>query len=259
MTALLDVKNITVRYGSLTLLDDVSFTLNEGEWLMVCGPNGAGKSTLVGAITQGVPHSGETLYRGKNLKNVKPSETAKYIGVLQQSNSVGYAFSVEEVIRLGRYAHSRGFFAGRGQSGEDDETLVSAAIAKVGLEPFLKQSIMTLSGGELQRTFLAQVFAQNPQILILDEPTNHLDLVYQQRTFELIRGWLTEAPGRAVISVVHDLNLAKAYGTSALLLNRGKTVAHGNPAAALSAASLQTVYEMDVYKWMHTMLSQWED
>jgi iron complex transport system ATP-binding protein len=254
---MLNINNITVRYGSLTLLEDVSFTLGEGEWLMICGPNGAGKSTLVGAITQGVPHTGETLYLGTPLTRFKPAEMAKLIGVLQQSNAVGYAFSVEEIIRLGRYAHSKGFFAERNT--EDDETLISAAIAKVGLEPFLKQSVTTLSGGELQRTFLAQVFTQNPQILILDEPTNHLDLVYQQRTFELIREWLRDAPGRAVISVVHDLNLAKAYGTSALLLNRGKTAAFGKPSDALSAENLKAVYEMDVYKWMNSMLSQWED
>ena len=117
--------------------------------------------------------------------------------------------------------------------------------------------MLTLSGGELQRTFLAQIFAQNPQILILDEPTNHLDLVYQQRTFELINEWL-KTPGRAVISVVHDLNLAKAYGTSVLLLNHGKTVSHGTPNEALSAETLMSVYNMDVQKWMKTMLSQWE-
>jgi iron complex transport system ATP-binding protein len=193
---------------------------------------------------------------GKNVKKLKSAEMAQMVGVLSQSNNVGYAFSVEEVVRLGRYAHSKGFFSGR--SDENDDSYINDAIKKVGLEPFLKQSVLTLSGGELQRTFLAQVFAQNPQILILDEPTNHLDLVYQQRTFELISEWLN-TPGRAVISVVHDLNLAKAYGTSALLLNRGKVIAKGAPDEALSSETLQSVYEIDVYKWMRTMLAQWDN
>jgi iron complex transport system ATP-binding protein len=253
---MLEVKNLTVQYGSLKLLDDVSFTLDDGEWLMICGPNGAGKSTLVSAITQGAPYSGETLYMGRSVKTLKSAEMAQLVGVLTQNNNVGYAFTVEEVVRLGRYAHNKGFFAGR--SDKDDEIYVDSAIKKVGLEPFLKQSVLTLSGGELQRTFLAQVFAQNPQILILDEPTNHLDLVYQQRTFELISEWLN-TPGRAVISVVHDLNLAKAYGTSALLLNHGKVIAKGAPDEALSSEKLQSVYEIDVYKWMRTMLAQWDN
>ncbi|MFQ9449137.1 MAG: ATP-binding cassette domain-containing protein [Christensenellales bacterium] len=78
-----------------------------------------------------------------------------------------------------------------------------------------RASVLTLSGGELQRTFLAQVFAQNPQILILDEPANHLDLIYQKHIFSLIETWLRQ-PGRAVVSVVHDLSLARKYGTHAV-------------------------------------------
>ena len=73
--------------------------------------------------------------------------------------------------------------------------------------------MLTLSGGELQRTFLAQVLAQDPKLLLLDEPTNHLDLIYQKQIFALIGSWLRE-PGRAVVSVVHDLSLARSFGTS---------------------------------------------
>jgi iron complex transport system ATP-binding protein len=116
---------------------------------------------------------------------------------------------------------------------------------------------LTLSGGELQRTFLAQLFAQNPQLLILDEPTNHLDLVYQKQTFELIRKWI-EKTGGAVISVVHDLSLAKAYGTDALLLDKGQVIASGRIDKVLTSEKLSHVYSMDVYKWMNKMLSGWQ-
>ena len=123
---------------------------------------------------------------------------------------------------------------------------------------FASQSVLTLSGGELQRTFLAQLFAQNPRVLILDEPTNHLDLVYQKQVFELIAHWL-KTPGRAVISVVHDLSLAKAYGTRALLLNHGKTVQQGTLEEVFTPAHLNAAYDMDVSKWMRSMLSQWPE
>jgi iron complex transport system ATP-binding protein len=116
----------------------------------------------------------------------------------------------------------------------------------------------TLSGGELQRAFLAQLFAQNPRLLILDEPTNHLDLVYQKQIFEIVSQWL-KTPGRAVMSVVHDLSLARRYGTRAMLLNKGKTVAEGSIAEVFSRENLNSVYSMDVYDWMKTQLSQWED
>ena len=117
--------------------------------------------------------------------------------------------------------------------------------------------MLTLSGGELQRTFLAQVFAQDPQILILDEPANHLDLVYQKHIFSLIEQWLKE-PGRAVLSVVHDLSLAKRYGTHAVLISQGKCTAQGEINQVLTPENLRAVYDMDVYAWMNDMLQQWQ-
>ena len=117
--------------------------------------------------------------------------------------------------------------------------------------------VLTLSGGELQRTFLAQVFAQDPKYLLLDEPTNHLDLIYQRQVFALIKEWLAQG-NRAVISVVHDLSLAKKYGTRALLLDHGCMAAIGDTNTALNRDTLEKVYGMDVYAYMKEMLSQWQ-
>ena len=125
-----------------------------------------------------------------------------------------------------------------------------------GLKSLLNQSVLTLSGGELQRVFLAQLFAQNPRLLLLDEPTNHLDLLYQKQVFALIQEWL-KTPGRAVVSVVHDLSLARAYGKQALLLDRGKIKASGEINEVLNARNLDSVYSMDVYEWMRSKLEQW--
>ena len=121
-----------------------------------------------------------------------------------------------------------------------------------------RQSVLTLSGGELQRTFLAQAFAQDPKLLLLDEPTNHLDLLYQKQVFAILSDWL-KTPGRAVVSVVHDLSLARAYGTKALLMDRGRAVAQGRAAEVLSKENLREVYQMDVHAWMRKMLSQWDE
>ncbi|KPU42436.1 hemin import ATP-binding protein HmuV [Oxobacter pfennigii] len=251
---MLKVSDLTVRYGELTVTDKVSFSLKAGQWLMLVGPNGAGKSTVVSSISGGTSYSGNISVLGRNAKSYRPNELAKLVGVLSQSHSVGYGYTVEEIVRLGRYAHSPGLFAGKSQA---DDDAVAEAISRTGLEPFLKQSVLTLSGGELQRTFLAQLFAQNPKILILDEPTNHLDLQYQKEVFELIRDWLKE-PERAVISVVHDLSLAKAYGTQALLLHRGKTVSQGPISEVFSRENLHSAYSLDVYAWFKDMYGQWQ-
>ena len=166
---------------------------------------------------------------------------------------MGYAYTVEEVVGLGRYAYKAGFLSGRD---DDGKVRVERALELTGLTALRHASMLTLSGGETQRAFLAQVFAQNPQVLILDEPANHLDLKYQQHIFSLIQQWLKE-PGRAVLSVVHDLSLARRYGTHAVLMHHGKSVSQGKIGDVLTPDHLRQVYEMDVYAWMREMLSQW--
>ena len=250
---MLKAENITVRYGEHIVVDQLSFHLQEGQWLMLAGPNGAGKSTLIETISQGVSYTGSIRLDGRDIRRFKPSQLARRIGVLAQKNTVGYAYTVEEVVGLGRYAHTAGFLSARDDGGKDR---VEQALEMTGLQELRRANVLTLSGGELQRTFLAQVFAQDPQILILDEPANHLDLVYQKHIFSLIQEWLAQ-PGRAVISVVHDLSLARKYGTHAVLMNRGKCVAQGPTADVLTPDRLQDVYDMDVYQWMRDLLSQW--
>jgi iron complex transport system ATP-binding protein len=250
---MLEVKNLTVQYGNLKIVDDLSFQVLPGQWLMVVGPNGAGKSTAVSAIAQGIPYSGKVFFEGTDVSRIKPNTAARMFGVLTQNHSVGYSFTVEEVVRLGRYSYAPGLFS---TLGDEDQKKIDIAIGMTGMDPFRKQSVLTLSGGELQRTFLAQLLAQDPKLLILDEPTNHLDLVYQKQIFELINRWINDT-GRAVISVVHDLSLAKAYGTDAVLLSQGRLVSYGSVKNVLTPANLNAVYSMDVGQWMRGMLSHW--
>lgn len=252
---MLNVENMTVRYGENTIVKAISFDVLEGQWLMLVGPNGAGKSTIVNAIAQGVPYSGNVTFGGKDVRRMKPSEFAKNCGILTQTHNVNYSFTVEEIIRLGRYSYSGGLFA---KSSSNDDKAVEEAARLTGMLSLMQQSVLTLSGGELQRTFLAQLFAQNPKLLILDEPSNHLDLVYQRQIFELTREWLAHS-GRAVISVVHDLSLAKKYGTRALLLHNGRIEAFDTADKVLTRANLNTVYSMDVYAWMQSQITIWKD
>ena len=252
---MLQGEHITVRYGSFTVVEDLSFDLKEGQWLMLAGPNGAGKSTLIETIAQGTPYTGSVRWQGRDIRTLKAASLAQKIGVLAQKNNVGYAYTVEEVVGLGRYAYKSGLFSNRDDDGKE---AVEKALEITGLSGLRHASMLTLSGGEMQRVFLAQVFAQNPQVLILDEPANHLDLKYQQHIFSLIQEWL-EQPGRAVLSVVHDLSLARRYGTHAILLDHGKTVSQGLIADVMTPENLKQVYGMDVYAWMQEMLSQWQD
>ena len=248
-------EHITVRYGKRAVVDDLSFRLDEGEWLMLAGPNGAGKTTLIETIAQGTPYTGNIRWENEDIRTMKGNKLAQRIGILSQKNNVSYAYTVEEVVGLGRYAYKGGLFSGRDDGGKAQ---VTKALEMTGLTDLRHASMLTLSGGETQRVFLAQVFAQNPRVLILDEPANHLDLKYQQHIFSLIREWLKE-PGRAVLSVVHDLSLARRYGTHAILMDHGKSIARGEIREVMAPDTLQQVYGMDVYEWMREMLSQWQE
>lgn len=249
---MLDIKGVSVEYGKKRILDNISFDLKERRWLMIAGPNGAGKSTIVKALSRGCHYTGEILFEGTDIARLKASELAKKMGFLVQSHQVAYSFTVREVVALGRYAYSKNVFA----SSLCDSEKIEEAIRMTGLEGLEDRSVLTLSGGELQRTFLAQLFAQEPKVIVLDEPTNNLDLIYQKQIFELIEEWI-KVGERAAISVVHDLSLAKRYGTDALLLDCGRIVAKGPPEEVISDKYLNSVYSMDVSGYMRSILALW--
>lgn len=250
---MLKVKNLSVEYPGKKILDNVNFEVEEGDWIMIVGPNGAGKTTITNAIAQSLPYSGEILFQDKNLKNMKPIERAKNIGVLMQNHYVAYSFSVREVVSLGRYSYNKSIFD---THEEAEDSIIDEALLKTGMKKLEHQSVLTLSGGELQRAFLAQLITQNPQLMILDEPTNHLDMAYQEQTFDLIRDWL-KAGKRAAISVVHDLRLARMFGTKALLLKDGKVYDYGDIDEVMDREKLQEVYSIDVYEWMSRLNEKW--
>lgn len=252
---LLETEHLTVRRGGVTIVEDVSFSVAPGSWLMLIGPNGAGKTTLINAVSRAIPYSGAVRCMGRDARRMKSAEFARSVGVLSQTHAVGSAFTVGEVVRLGLYADTRGVFSSRREDGEER---VRRALEATGMTELEEHSMLTLSGGEVQRTFIAQLLAQDPKLLILDEPANHLDLVYQKQIFALLAEWL-KGEGRAIISVVHDLSLARAYGTHALLLNGGQTVAYGAAAEVFVPERLNEAYSMDVAGWMRGLLGQWND
>lgn len=251
---MLEVEKISVSIENKPLLREVSFALQENEILMVIGPNGAGKTTLIKAMMENIRHTGKSFLHGQDIALIPKAQLARQIGVLTQSHSQQFSFSVYEVVSLGRYAHQQGMFS---RLSSEDEEKIEEAFRLTGTGHLRDRSVLTLSGGELQRIFLAAIFAQDPKLLILDEPTNHLDLQYQIAIFDILKEWV-KGEGRAVIAVVHDLNVVYSYGSRALLLHNGACFAYGNVEEVLSKENLKTVYEVDVAEWMQNLLQRWK-
>ena len=251
---MLNVEHLSVRYGSKTAVDDVSFQVDAGQWWTLAGPNGAGKSSLAEALTRGVRYTGRVILDGVEERNYKQGDYSKKVGILSQINGVIYDYTTYEVAEMGRYAHREGFFRGRDPDGAEK---VEQALALTGMTEFRNRSMLTLSGGEVQRVFLAQVLAQDPELLILDEPANHLDLPFQRRFFDMVKEWL-QTPGKAVITVMHDLTLARKYGTHALLMSNGKCISKGKVKDVLTPGNLEQAYDMNIYGWMKELLEEWK-
>jgi iron complex transport system ATP-binding protein len=255
MKELMKIKDLTVDISGLRLLDQVSLSVCENDRWMIVGPNGAGKSTLIKAIAQSIAYQGEVSFAEQDLARLSSKQRAKLIGVFTQNNQINYGFKVEEVVSLGRYAYSKGAF---GAKTAVDREKVEEALSLTGLSSKRQQSMLTLSGGELQRVFLAQLLAQDPKVLLLDEPTNHLDIQYQQQLQAILNAW-AQQKGRAVIAVVHDLSLACLFGNKLLLLNKGRRIAEGPPNSVLKPENLHQVYEMDIYAWMQALYEPWQN
>ena len=249
---MLCAEHLSVRYGEKEAVRDLSFRVGKGEWWAVIGPNGAGKSSLASALGKTVPFDGIVTLQGQNIRSYAPQAFARKVGVLSQTHGAVYGFTVEEVVGLGRYAYT-GFFR---RPDPDGPERMDRALAVTGLASLRKRNMLTLSGGEQQRVFLAQVLCQDPDLLILDEPANHLDLPFRQELFSLIGDWLNK-PDKAVITVMHDLSLARKYASHALLMDRGRCAAQGPMDEVLAPETLKAVYGMDVYAWMRNMYEQW--
>lgn len=254
MEHLLRADHVSVTLQKKQILLGVSFSLAPGSILMLVGPNGAGKSTLLSALSGAVPFDGLVEIEGRDIRSLSRQQIARCMGLLMQRNSGSFDYTVEDIVRLGRYASRRNPFS---RSGSSDEK-VQQALEFTGMDALRHQSMRTLSGGEMQRAFLAQVFAQDPDILLLDEPANHLDFLYQKDIFSLIDSW-RRRPGKAVLCVVHDLALARKYADEVLLLHGGKCAALGTPESVFSKEQLLSVYGMDVHAWMQSLYTLWQE
>lgn len=251
---MLRVEHVTCGYGEKAVIQDVSFQLEEGERIGIIGPNGCGKTTLLRAICGLLPSQGEIYIEDKNLREMKRKDISKKVAFMPQMSNVLFSYTVYETVMLGRYAHGKHQIFQNEQ--KEDREWVLACLEKTGILSIKDKLITELSGGQLQRVYLARVFAQNPNIILLDEPTNHLDLKYQIELVEELKSWSREKR-HAVIGVFHDINLALSFANRILLLEDGKIV-ELQRSEDFDLEKISRVYGMDVKKYMLHSLKRWD-
>jgi iron complex transport system ATP-binding protein len=250
-----EIKNLWSGYNGLDILKDITLTAKPGELLCVAGPNGCGKTTLLKAVARLLPYRGSITLDGKELSGFPRKALARKIALMGQNAQVYFPYSVYDTVSLGRYPYASGFF--KLVSKEDDE-IINSVIARLELSAVRDRMITELSGGQLQRVFLARTLAQNPDLILLDEPTNHLDLKHQSEILEYLSRWAREK-GKTVITVLHDLNLVRHFAGSAALMWEGKLAAFGSPAEVLRGKTLEKIYSMDIRAFMLKSLEKWRE
>ncbi|MFD4985132.1 ABC transporter ATP-binding protein [Streptomyces sp. NPDC058374] len=247
-TAALHGYDLRLRYGGTPVVHDVCLTLEPGRATALVGPNGSGKSTLLralarlhrldgGRVTLGAPDGQPE--RDAALLNSR--QFAREVTLFSQSRPAPQGLTVAEVVAFGRHPHRRGL---AGTTAED-RAAVDHAMEVTGVRDMAGRPVGELSGGEMQRVWLAACLAQDTGVVLLDEPTNHLDLRYQIETLDLVRD-LVEEHGIAVGIVLHDLDHASRVADTLVLMRSGRVHAAGAPADVLTAENIAEVYDIRV-------------
>ena len=244
---MLELKDIQHTFPESSWTLHISYlTLFPGEIFSIIGPNGSGKSTLL-RIGAGVlkPLDGHILLHGVNIFELKRRTVARALGYLPQETVSLYDFTVEEIVRMGRYAHTRGF----GTLEKKDIAVVEECLGLTEMIPLRARPLSRLSGGEKKRAFLASVLAQKPEILLLDEPTSALDVHHQVQFFQLLQRLSKEGMGMTVVT--HDINLASLFSDRIMVLSDGMPIASGPPSEVLTASTVRSVYGDDILMDSH--------
>ncbi len=239
MVNFLVAENLTSGYEKQVVIQDISFSLKEREFIGLVGPNGAGKSTLLRVLNRilGI-WEGKLTFKGKNLEEYSIKELAKEIAFLPQNIETPFSYTVEEFILLGRYPYFDYF----GRYNSQDKKILEEIMNLTDILSLKDKKINHLSGGEKQRVFLAQTLIQEPKLLLLDEPVAHLDIKHQIEILDLIKRENQEK-GITTIVVLHDLNLASEYCERIILVSEGKIYKIGTPEEIITYQNLEEVYK----------------
>ncbi|GAA4921531.1 iron complex transport system ATP-binding protein [Stackebrandtia albiflava] len=232
----LRIDGVSVALGGRTVVDAVDLEVADGQVVGLVGPNGSGKSTVLRCVYRALrPDSGGIRVDGTDLATVSVAHSARIIAALTQDNRSELDFTVAEMVALGRSPHRP-----RGALTDEDRRICREAMEAMDVAGLAERGVLGLSGGERQRVLVARALAQRPQLLVLDEPTNHLDLRHQLGLLKLLR-----RTGLAVLTVLHDLNLAAGACDVVAVLSGGRIVATGTPAEVLTPGLIREVFGVE--------------
>ncbi|MCJ8313736.1 MAG: heme ABC transporter ATP-binding protein [Saccharospirillaceae bacterium] len=257
---MLKVNNLTVEFGKRTIFENVQFDVNAGELVCLLGANGAGKSTLLNTLCGDVKYKGQVSINGETLDTLDLKTLAKVRAVMPQKVILNFAFTCFEVVSMGRRVH-------RSILNEIDLDVIQTCMTLCGVWDFKDRRYPYLSGGEQQRVQLARVLAQiyikeqqlnntnyPPRLLLLDECTSSLDPKFQHEIYRILQS--LKKQNIAILTIVHDINLASQYADRILLLSNGRLIEDACPHIAINSKRMLQTYDLHTKVIHHQSVSR---
>ena len=236
----IEVKNVQFQYkGAAFGLQNISADIYQGQLLSIIGPNGGGKTTLLRNMARqlGTRESNTILVNERDLYGYGQRELARQMAVVNQSSSIPFEFTVEDIVLMGRTPYLTRF----APESKQDRAIADEAMEKTGVTHLRHKTVTQISGGELQRVVIARALAQKTGLLLLDEPISQLDINHQVRIMALLQA-LCREENVAVVVVLHDLNISAQFSDQILLVKDGKILAADTPESVITTENIELAY-----------------
>ncbi len=237
----LEIKNLSVKIGNKKILQDINFSIKEGDFLIIIGPNGSGKTTLIRSVLNIVPHAGQVFIFGKSTKNI--SSLKGIVGYVPQKFDFDRTFpiTVYEAIDIA--------IGNRIGDSKKRKKKILSVLEQVGMDSYYNYRIGSLSGGQIQRVLIARAIANNPKIIFFDEPLAGVDVKGEKTFYELVNN-LKNTENLTVVLVSHDVTVVNLYADKIAALNR-ILVSFGKPEEVLTKSNFEGAYGKDFGIFKH--------
>ncbi|MDT2848166.1 ATP-binding cassette domain-containing protein [Vagococcus carniphilus] len=237
---MMQIDQVTKKYGTKEVIHEVDYQITPHKLTAFIGPNGAGKSTLLSLMSRLIDKDQGGIYLEKEeIKTWNQQQLAQKLSILKQANGTQLKLTVRELVAFGRFPHSKGKLTAL------DKEKIEEALSYLGLLDLAEESINTLSGGQLQRAYIAMVLAQDTEYIFLDEPLNNLDMNHAVQLMKTIRR-LVDEKKKTVIIVLHDINFAASYADEIVAMKEGKIFKTGTTEEVITKEILDDLYDMSV-------------
>ena len=242
--AIIELKLVHFSRKSRAIFSNFNLSIEQGKFISLLGPNGTGKSTLLKMISGILPvEKGQISLFGKDIAKLKQLERAQLISYMPQTTFLETNFTVEQVVKMGRYPHKKRFSSWTAE----DTQAVDRAISYTGIHHLRNRFIPSLSGGERQLVYLTKAIAHDTPILLLDEPTSDLDIYHQIIVMDVLKKLVQD--GKTILAAIHDINLAARISDECLLIKNGEVVVYAENAEAIKEETIQKGFQVNVHNY----------